>query len=52
MDIALDVFEATLQSKFVEFSPLISDNLSKIQTRIQKIIKKKENPLMVNFIKV
>lgn len=49
MQLALDIFEKTLCHKYIEFSPGMHENLSKIQKRIQKIIKKKENPLMANF---
>ena len=48
--IALELFQCTLTSQFIEFSQIMFDNMIKIQSRIQKIIAKKENPLTQNFI--
>jgi len=50
MQATLAIFSSTLSSEYIEFSSLMQENLLKIQSRIQKIIAKKENPLMLNFI--
>lgn len=44
------VFERTLRNDFIEFSPIINEQLKKVHNRIKKMIKAKENPLVTNFV--